>query len=554
MTRTPARLLVIAIVLAAPAAALAQPSPRISAACDGYGAFDKKTDGLTVGRALFGGPRVDQAASTLRVDARFGESGVKACDAALSILPEAHWARKVSLLRSRAIHRIYLGEFDAALADLDLAGAAAQAPNDPYFRRSLGVGNDYLRAFALRRLGKRDEATALAVKAWEERPYNRPSAYAALAAMGDQADPQQVDKVLRGVALLNPVVVDELFWRAMQARRFEEAIALYAVLSPPEDFGDEPMTDPQRHILAFRNRLDATEFWARDTAAYAYALAATGKAEEARATIAGARKRFDAELAATASETDASIVVIRDNRLPEMRAAADEGLELWEKLIDRRQMAQDKPVELLISLQSDLIANTPIAIDVIDTLLKNLPADYQVAAPALNGLKAQLAEGRGEDAKKDFERLYDDLPDPESPSRITAYGKKANFWTGDVDRYRIDARPGGATVIYRGVTASRAMVEELALLHAADEALKAGRKGLIVTGRKDYQHTLTTSYYGISSEAMHNGFDTRLDIIYVDPQALPAGYEKAGWRVIDAAKVYRELGPIYGAPVQVSER
>ena len=90
------------------------------------------------------------------------------------------------------------------------------------------------------------------------------------------------------------------------------------------------------------------------------------------------------------------------------------------------------------------------------------------------------------------------------------------------------------------------MAEELALLRAADLARTAGKTGLIVVGRRDIHHTLTTYMYGQALRTDYSGTETQLDVVFVDTNSLPPFYMNAPWRVIDAADVIATLSPIYG--------
>jgi len=89
------------------------------------------------------------------------------------------------------------------------------------------------------------------------------------------------------------------------------------------------------------------------------------------------------------------------------------------------------------------------------------------------------------------------------------------------------------------------MVEEVALLHAAEEARKAGKKGFIIVGRDDVQITVSLTSYGTTLRTDPGGFETELRVLFVDPAALPETYKDAPWRVLDADTIYTALAPIY---------
>lgn len=89
------------------------------------------------------------------------------------------------------------------------------------------------------------------------------------------------------------------------------------------------------------------------------------------------------------------------------------------------------------------------------------------------------------------------------------------------------------------------MIEEMALLRAADLARQSGKKGLIIVDRHDTAFTISTESYGTVVRTDPNGFETDLDVLFVDPNALPAKYQDQGWRVIDVDEAYNSLAPVY---------
>ena len=120
----------------------------------------------------------------------------------------------------------------------------------------------------------------------------------------------------------------------------------------------------------------------------------------------------------------------------------------------------------------------------------------------------------------------------------------------DTEGYRVSTPDdqGVTSISFRGDRSSGSIVEEMALLCAADTARQAGKKGLIVVGRKDTSFHIDTTYYGNTVRSDPDGYQTELDVVFVDPAALPPQYADAGWRVIDADAVYTALAPIYVKP------
>lgn len=556
--------LALVTVCALPSNALAAGGIGSSTACDGYGPPDKSYDGLTAKRAVFGGTQpVDPTNSTVRGEVQLGEAGVVECDAALQALAPELWQRKVSLLRSRALHRLAEGDAAEALKDLDLADAVAASPPEPYFARSLLLGNAFVRAYALRLSGDQAGATALAVRTWNQRPYNRRTGFAALAAMGPDADPSEIDKVQRGLARLNPGETLEMYGRMVNERRFAEVIAFYSSLTSQRGMADEPMSPTERAVLALEHDFDVKKSLTQASGAYAYALAATGRAEEAEKALEDAHSRLADNVQAIAkSPLDTSAKkpdLLIQRRKHESRTLQEKGdaiLEDWSAMV-RYRLKVSSPSGLsgaLMELETRPMMNMPMSIDLADAMLANLSSHQESLRPGLMELREKLQPKRTrEERREDLSTVANHLPDPETPERMDRYQRKP---VTTIERdYGFISVGDRAVVTVRLRTGSPAMVEEIALLHAAEETLKRGKSGFVITDRADYKNSLVHTFYSVpTGEPEHSGFTAMLDLTFVDLAAPPAKYAQASWRIVDANEVYRTLGPIYGAPVQPGGR
>jgi len=89
------------------------------------------------------------------------------------------------------------------------------------------------------------------------------------------------------------------------------------------------------------------------------------------------------------------------------------------------------------------------------------------------------------------------------------------------------------------------MVEELALLRAAELARAAGKKGIVIITRKGTRYVTNMTAGGSPQSADPDGFYCELSVVFVDPGALPDAYKDNAWRVINADAVYDQLAPIY---------
>ena len=240
--------------------------------------------------------------------------------------------------------------------------------------------------------------------------------------------------------------------------------------------------------------------------------------------------------------------ILRTNEraLVEGTAYVDE----WGSLVERRiKVAEGGAEQVLDSLETDRVPRGRAGAELVDALIAKLAATHPAQAP-LKRLRADL-EPRAEDRMTEgLPELFETLPDAETRKRMSRYDRQGLF-SGDTFSVSTSKVTGITRVSFLATDGSPAIVEEMALLRAADLALKAGKPGVIVVGRKDYKHTTNNMSYGTVVASFHSGYETRLDVIFVDPAALPPGYEAAGWRVIDAKAVRDALLPIYSpAPAE----
>lgn len=155
-------------------------------------------------------------------------------------------------------------------------------------------------------------------------------------------------------------------------------------------------------------------------------------------------------------------------------------------------------------------------------------------------------------------RLLDAMPDPETAERAPAFKEAKrpmlamhnSIYDWGTEGFRIYDHPddGMTTVEFRASTASPAMVEEAALLKAADMAIAAGKRGFIIVGSKNIHLNLNNVSYGVVVSSGLLNRQTLLDVVFVDPDHLPAKYEDSAWRVLDAAEVHAALAPVYPPP------
>ena len=469
--------------------------------------------------------------------------------------------RKVSLLRARAIHHLEVGSPQDALTDLDAADAAGKP--DPYYLHSLGWSLDVVRAYAWRRAGDQAKASALALAALERDPYNRLTTHSAFEAIGPKASDQDIRSAQFAISRLTPVYIDVLFHRALETGHYDEVLKLHAQLTPPEEIGQMNVSSFDQAGRDWRNFRTARLFWASRDGSYAYALAASGRSDEAIAAIADARTRLKNDTQppqplSTEQEKDRDAVAIYNGDVDiRVRSAADGAkyIDQWETLVNLRLAAsQGKAESIVAAVKSRSLPRDWASVDIIEALRNKLPAAQRKTLPSTEAMQKELLASR--DDLKDITpaNLLKGLPETVTSRRVPSYSQGGAPWFGHSQTavvgngYRVIA-PGAdgiVTVNFRGDGKEpAAVIEEMALLCAADQARQNGKKGIVVVGRQDVEFSLTTTYYATPINTQPNGYETTLKVVFVDPAMLPDRFKDAPWRVFDADAVYAALAPLY---------
>lgn len=531
--------------------------------CDGYGAASSAGDGMTEWATvllIFNPPGYG---NTSRSGTSRGAEGIADCDAALADLPAKHWRRKVSLLRARALHRLDQDDASGALSDLDLADAAASMGDDPLFARSLGLGVKYVRALALRRSGREAKGEALALSVEAERPYDRQSVVAAIIALGPKAPKEDRIALERTLAKLLPTAVDSLFMGALAGADYKSAIALYGQLTPYRELGEVNISNGQQRERQMREFALEEYFHASRAGAYAFALAALGREADARAALADARTKLSADtqppppLDPSLSSTEhARETAYREEDVANRKKVAElagQTIDQWQSRVDMRLVLSSGDIaRALAALKASQLKRGWPEQTMLDEILQRLAKTDAASRSAAQALRTSIADS-GEEPS--LETLFKALPEPETADRVPPYveakkpflamtGSQADL---DAEGYRSrgpDGR-GVVTVGFRGDRGTASMIEEMALLRAADMARQQGRTKILIVDRRDTAFWISTTYYGTPVRADPDGFQTELDVLLTNASSLPSEFVGQEWRLLDADEVYNALAPFY---------
>ncbi|WP_375392143.1 hypothetical protein [uncultured Sphingomonas sp.] len=343
---------------------------------------------------------------------------------------------------------------------------------------------------------------------------------------------------------LTPQAYRLQFGADMEAGRFAQAAAEYPRLN--QAFPKPgPVLPPFLDANADANTLITSML---DGAAAGYALAATGQPAAARALLTDTETKLEAALTPAADKTGVA---------QPPSPIAGPLREAWRRarlLADARiAVADGRPTEALKALIGTELPVGAAGVELLTALQAALPASERALAPDSAVLAAKLT-ARREAEQLDVAALRRAMPLPETSGNIADYEGAGNrFLAGlfvaggatDGFRSKTDAATGITTVAFVGKASSGPAVEELTLLRAADLARQAGKRGLLIVGRRDYAQTLTMTRMGIPLSSTPADYKTELDVRFVDPAALPADLAPERARVLDADQVYAALAPIY---------
>lgn len=520
----------LAVVLATAMMAAAAPAWAASdkqdfELCDGRKQPGHQADGLR------DAPSISPDSPVSGSDAR----RLTACTAALAsprLLP-TQVLRRIHLLRARAAARLRLGDAPAALVDLDTAEQAGTTlAGDRFYRRSMGVSLQLLRALALRETGDAAGAGRLAAEAAAARPYS-------LAVQQAAAQIRQAGDAAGWLAAgrLQPEFGAMALFRAAKAGAFADVIAAGAYTSiewPPHATGRDAAPAAQMIQLLVKPLILSLDL--------AQARAATGDPAGARALLAETRRQVetwrpdpaakDAAMATAAFQPLARLLEVR-GRAVEARVALAEGRRDEALAIAAGPMPDDAGTrELIAALHGDTnAAAMPPPAE------REPPEDDLVTV-----VNAALLEPETPRAVIDYERSRPNILGA-LVAGAASMGTSLLSGIGKTDGFRSTSNADGTIKVeFTGNTVAKALVEEMTLLRAAELARAAGKPAFVVVRRDDYERRWVTTQYGYETSNTGAGFKTELTIRPVD-------IGTASGRALDAIAVIDALGPYhYEAP------
>ena len=540
------RLSVLLALAASPAFAAKPPTDWVR--CDGYARPAATSE--SVGRAalvigtlgLFGVPEQD------RPEARTpGAAGVAACTAVLDGggLGENLWARRINLLKARAIHQLEAGSPDAALADLaEVDRVAGPRADDAIYARSFGVAEGLQRALALAEKGDTAGSERAALAAAALRPWSLSVGRIAAALL--RFDPP----VGAGEAvLLDRLVTLDPAAREDRVAAREAAGDWAGVLADVRALPPVPDSVPPRRGADF-GAMTVQETRLRRHLTIGFAAAMTRDETAARAEIA-AMRAMQPMLEEAARTLFASPAIARANPAASpdaVVAAIGKAVDAADAMIEARlALNARRPADAAALLGKPLPwATTPAMLKLIDDTQAASPAAALDKLPTIARVRAAVDTAKPVRERINHAALFDALPQPEDRARLTQYSGQWGLGLKQSGFRTLKPKPGQSfiTIEFTGTASSRAATEEMGLLRAAELARGAGKGGFVIVSRRDYTRTLTQTYGGAPiGRATPAGYQAQLDVEFVDPAAPPPGTDPA--RVIRADAVWSALAPLY---------
>lgn len=507
--------------------------------CDGYGELTRTEDGMSTN-----GTWLRAAPNHFRAKVSFSSVGLRHCDSAIEWLDEQYpqyTERKVSLLQGRAVHRLVAKDPAGAIKDLDAARALSAGLTDAYFDRSLGLNNDFIRAFALIDLGDREAGESLAMETWARRPLSRGATLCALTILGPEGSEQRIDTLLTALARIEPRLSSLIFIDKFETGRFSEALDIADELRPPLTVHNQSYDFRTTLTNAETDRDAAALFDLGVSYRKAYALTALGRPDEARAVLAKAQEDLDLAMtppnpvADDADNRELTNFAVRSQGNLTIKTGAADIARDWSALISARRFAstgQEQDAKRIL----DSYAGLPPTYAVLDIL--------SLISPEERGdMEKTIPKDRLELPDRDAAALFARLMDTETYDLAVNRAKPALFSTKEAAERGYCQETGESYVVLRTICyltddGTPAVAEDHAVMRAAQAMAAEGVKRFSIQSRRDIRHQIVSTYYSVPTGVFEAGFESRLEIRAVED-------DEACWRCLNVDEVLEQFKPIY---------
>lgn len=514
--------------------------------CDGYGAPTKKGDGIVSGSWLWGLAKSTEDIRRSKPLA-FAENGVIACDKALAdaLLKPEFLMRKAHLLQAKAYHQVWAFRFDDALATLRLVDEISGQLSPELFNRGLGIGNQLLRSFIYIETKQYDAAEAELDSIEAKRAYSATirRAVRLLRLRMDSSFDKEL-ALLREVAHLDPQANIEGFLLAIETGKIDQALGMGAgiAIDRPKNRGNWTVEGDELRDY------ETIHVNAELAGIYAYTLAASGRHEDAAATMLHAREELSAAMVPPPPRPDGkdqrkSVVLDYQFRTVYGKKGG-QALDLWDRLITLRGEVENLDLEELIGkIESFPKGSVPVLVDLLVHAERQPSGDRQAVVATI---LEKIAEDRRKRNAVDIVTLIQLFPRPEAPENQVKFKKAGDGMflpENGFSKKRMDDDTDW-TIRFTDFVASGPTVEEFALLSAAQITKDLGYDGFLIQSRRVLERTTHVSGMWVGSYTQNSGREAQLRIRVVHKSGISPELVDAQWRMLDPDEIIAALSQL----------
>lgn len=436
------------------------------------------------------------------------------------------------------------GTFDVALEALAQSDRIGSERNDPLFEGSIAVRNAMMRAFALNRLNRRDEAVAEIARIRGQRRYSLIVQWGL-----DRLLASFDGSLARFIELANARVPDHpdllrSLFLVEVARGNMTAALPYAeamTLENPRPIGGWTV-DSERPV---RQIAELTEL----NAVRAYVFAANGRGDLSRAMLNDIDRDIADYVGPRPVAEQGRTVPRRTMDAWEVRAGTGRQMEAvidrWKRAIAARARLTTGNPMTFQQIQRDFpgALETSAAIDLARRLSISEPGEQEAREAALRRIEDNLTRGL---VDVNVQELASLLPEVETLDRYPRFGRAGDGILIGRDRGFSQAEEAGTnirTIRFGTVTGTNATADELVMLAAATYAQRDGFDSFILLSRRNLERRMQIiGGYGGGSVQDH-GSEGQARLVMLNSASLPPEWAAQRHRLIMASDVLAAISP-----------
>ena len=453
------------------------------------------------------------------------------------------WDTRARALHNQAFYLVVLGEQRRALEALDESDQIGRARNDPFFNRSIAVGNAMLRAIALDRSNRSADAHAAIAAIRSARPHSMVVAIA-LDRIGTSID-NDLNAYIQNLEARIPTMPNNLrllFNIYILQGEWDKAAAIadQVSLEDPKPIGGWSIEGSS----GAEGQLD--ELISLDMER-AYVFSALSQSARAQSQIDHAAAEI-VEFVGPAPQPQPGRPISR-GRMTEYQNRQSAGekatrvITLWRDAIELREKAVGgAPTEEILNDENRRFRELPIWLDILRSVKLDNDEDKSMRDRALSRVFNDMSR---EITQIENNQIAELLPEPESAENHPNFNRAGDGILLHRERGYSQApeRAGEFRTIRFGTqSGSLATADELGLLAVATYAQREGKDSFILISRRAIKRTThVTGYFGGTSD-VDSGNESQALVVFLDSSALPPEWESSRYRLIMVQDVLDSIG------------